>query len=68
MKSAREIIDAANAMMAPHRGKPDTMLMASEYFWAYLRGAYKARVGEHTNSEPITLRNPFTGEIFWMQS
>lgn len=68
MTSTREIIDAINAMMAPHRGKPDTLLMAPEYFWSYRRGVFKARVGEHTSREPITLRNPFTGEIFWMQS
>lgn len=68
MTSAREIIDAINAIMAPHRGKPDTVIMAPEYFWAYHRAGFKMRAGENLKHEPITLRNPFTGEIFWMQS
>lgn len=64
--TVKHIIDTVKSSRGEH--SPDTLMMSSEWFWEYNRCAFKVRVGEHLNHEPITLRNPFTGDIFWMQN
>lgn len=63
-------LDAIKEWVTKQRGNrdPNTIIMATEFFWAYHRAGFKMRTGENLKHEPITLRNPFTGEIFWMQS